>query len=179
MSSKSIERRKKDFIVGAITSVVLIPLLNILLTLLNPSLNNFGLTSVLGTIITILCLIAAVLCLAMAIKLSFDSRNEKIEIIKSQSNSNNSATSLLEKEHQKVKDYSIALLVCLLIVVGAAIYEFISCGLSGGCGNLEGIVTLSGIVIVAPLAIVFLVLYIIAKASYKAILRKTTQDTNK
>lgn len=182
MSSKSLEQKRKDCILGAITCVVCIPLLVAFMPYVIQHAAPSKFIYTFGNIAPVALLAGAGVCLAFAIKLTFDIRKEKIKTIQNQAALGASSPaqielskqSLLQQQKKKVDTYLTFLMICGGIVLVSAIYEFIECGIHG-CGNMGGIVTFFGILFVAPIAIVSLILFIIAKANYKSLQKELTK----
>lgn len=182
MSSKSLEQKRKDCILGAITCVISIPLFVALISYIDSRVAPSKLIYIVENIGPKALLAGAVVCLVFAIKLTFDIRKEKVKTIQNQAALGTSSPaqvelskqSLLHQQKQKVDAYLTGLIICGIIVLASAVYEFIDCGIHG-CGNMGGVGTFIRMIFVAPFAIVFLILYIIAKANYNSLEKELTK----
>ena len=182
MSSKSLEQKRKDCILGAITCVICIPLLVAFLPYVIQHAAPSKFLYTFGNIAPIALLAGAGICLVFAIKLTFDIRKEKVKTIQNQAALGTSSPaqvelskqSLLHQQKQKVDTYLTGLIICGVIVLASAVYEFIDCGIHG-CGNMGGVGTFIRMIFVAPFAIVFLILFTIAKANYKSLQKELTK----
>lgn len=182
MSSKSLEQKRKDCILGAITCVICIPLFVALISYIDSRVAPSKIIYIVENIGPKALLAGAIVCLVFAIKLTFDIRKEKVKTIQNQAALGTSSPaqvelskqSLLHQQKQKVDNCLTGLIICGGIVLFSAIYEFIDCGIHG-CGNMGGVGTFIRMIFVAPFAIVFLILFTIAKANYKSLQKELTK----